>query len=113
MSQTDAARTQIQVTGDSEYTITVGRGITQQVAAELGDRVNKVLIVHTPTVGRVADELRAMLQQNYEQVLLAEVPDAEAAKRVEVAAFCWQILGQADFTRTDAIIGLGGGAVTD
>ena len=47
------------------------------------------------------------------QVLLAEVPDAEDAKRIEVAAFCWGILGQAEFTRTDAVIGLGGGAVTD
>jgi 3-dehydroquinate synthase len=46
-------------------------------------------------------------------VLLAEVPDAEAGKRVEVAAFCWQVMGQADFTRSDAVIGFGGGAVTD
>jgi len=42
-------------------------------------------------------------------VLLAEVPDAEDAKRVEVAAFCWGIMGQADFTRSDAVISLGGG----
>ncbi|MEN9715538.1 MAG: hypothetical protein RJA35_1005, partial [Actinomycetota bacterium] len=33
--------------------------------------------------------------------------------RVEVAAFCWGILGQADFTRSDAIIGFGGGSTTD
>ena len=46
-------------------------------------------------------------------MLLAEVPDAEAAKRVEVAAFCWQVLGQTDFTRTDAVVGFGGGATTD
>ena len=46
-------------------------------------------------------------------MLLAEVPDAEAGKRIEVAAFCWQVLGQADFTRSDAVVGLGGGAVTD
>ena len=46
-------------------------------------------------------------------MLLAEIPDAEAGKRVEVAAFCWQVLGQADFTRSDAVIGFGGGAVTD
>ncbi len=113
---TDAPRTAptlIHVTGESDYTVTVGRGLTSRVADALGDRVNKVLIVHTPTVGRLADELRIELQQRYGQVLLAEVPDAEAAKRVEVAAFCWQILGQADFTRSDAIVGLGGGAVTD
>ena len=105
--------TSIQVTGDTNYSVTVGRGILGQLPEVLGDRVNKVLIVHTPTVGRLAEELRTALQERYSQVLLAEVPDAESAKRVEVAAFCWQILGQADFTRTDAVIGLGGGAVTD
>ena len=41
------------------------------------------------------------------------MPDAEDAKRVEVAAFCWRVMGQTDFTRTDAVIGLGGGATTD
>ena len=30
-----------------------------------------------------------------------------------MAGFCWQILGQSDFTRTDAIVNVGGGAVTD
>lgn len=109
----DEGASRIQVSGESEYVITVGRDLMASVADALGDRVNKVLIVHTSTVGRIADELRGALQQRFEQVLLAEVPDAESAKRVEVAAFCWQILGQADFTRSDAIIGLGGGAVTD
>ncbi len=46
-------------------------------------------------------------------MLLAEIPDAEQGKRIEVAAFCWQVMGQADFTRTDAVVGFGGGAVTD
>ena len=112
-SPTNNPVTQIQVTGGDPYTVSVGRGITGVVAEALGDRVNKVLIIHTPTVGRIADELRSTLQQSFAEVLLAEVPDAESAKRVEVAAFCWQIMGQADFTRTDAVVGLGGGAVTD
>lgn len=105
--------TEIQVTGETNYTVTVGRGVLDRVPEALGDRVSKILIVHTPTVGRVAAELRDALGARYDQVLLAEVPDAESAKRIEVAAFCWQIMGQADFTRTDAVIGLGGGAVTD
>lgn len=105
--------TTISVSGESDYPILIGRNLLGEVPRLLGERVNKILIVHTSTVGRLADELRASLQEHYDQVLLAEVPDAESAKRVEVAAFCWQILGQADFTRTDAIIGLGGGAVTD
>lgn len=125
MTDHTEAPTRIAVTGEHGYEIVVGRGLlagsgadadpasTSAVVDALGDRVNKVLIVHTSTVGRLADELRTELQRHYAQVLLAEVPDAEAAKRVEVAAFCWQILGQSDFTRSDAVIGLGGGAVTD
>jgi len=109
----DGDVTTIEVTGESEYAVTVGRDLLDRVPEALGDRVAKVLIVHTPTVGRIASDLREALQERYSQVLLAEVPDAESAKRIEVAAFCWQIMGQADFTRTDAVIGLGGGAVTD
>lgn len=112
-AQSDTQVTEIQVTGETSYTVTVGRGLLERVPEALGDRVAKVLIVHTPTVGKIANDLRESLQGRYTQVLLAEVPDAESAKRVEVAAFCWQILGQSDFTRTDAVIGLGGGAVTD
>ncbi|MCW2287924.1 3-dehydroquinate synthase [Leucobacter luti] len=110
---TEQQTTEIQVTGENEYSVLVGRGVIDRVPEVLGDRVAKVLIVHTPTVGKIASDLRDALQGRYDQVLLAEVPDAESAKRVEVAAFCWQILGQSDFTRTDAVIGLGGGAVTD
>ncbi|MFE0465544.1 3-dehydroquinate synthase, partial [Kitasatospora sp. NPDC058965] len=35
------------------------------------------------------------------------------AKSAEVAAFCWSALGQTGFTRTDVVVGLGGGATTD
>lgn len=108
--------TKISVTGGGEYTVSIGRGMLsnpEPVFAEaLGAGVNKVLIIHPPTMGAVANKLRDQLMGERE-VLLAEVPDAENAKRIEVAAFCWQVLGQADFTRSDAVIGLGGGAITD
>ena len=41
------------------------------------------------------------------------MPDAEAAKSVAVAERCWSILGNAGFTRSDGVVGLGGGATTD
>ncbi|MGL4339718.1 MAG: 3-dehydroquinate synthase, partial [Rhodoglobus sp.] len=104
--------TVIAVGGDDPYEVIVGRGVFSQLAEQLGPRVSKVLIVHPPTLGARAAALRETLSERYE-VLLAEVPDAEDAKRVEVAAFCWQIMGQTDFTRTDAVIGFGGGATTD
>jgi 3-dehydroquinate synthase len=107
-----AGVTTITVGGADPYDILIGRGLLPRIAEQLGTSVAKVLIVHPPTLGAKANALRDTLQGSYE-VLLAEVPDAEDAKRIEVAAFCWQIMGQTDFTRTDAVIGLGGGATTD
>src|SRR5262249_21061752 len=47
------------------------------------------------------------------QALTIEVPDAEEAKSVHVLAYIWEVLGKSNFTRTDAVVGLGGGATTD
>lgn len=109
--------TTISVTGNDPYDITIGRGILDQVSASLSPGVRKVLIVHPPTLAVRAAELRDRLLSDTgsgaREVLLAEIPDAEQGKRIEVAAFCWQVMGQADFTRTDAVVGFGGGAVTD
>jgi 3-dehydroquinate synthase len=107
---TDA--TTLTVSGDAGYDITVGSGILSRLGAALPPAARKVLIIHPPTLAEQAEALRATLSADRE-VLLAEIPDAEQGKRIEVAAFCWQVLGKADFTRTDAIVGFGGGAVTD
>ncbi|MFD2341824.1 3-dehydroquinate synthase [Clavibacter michiganensis subsp. tessellarius] len=106
------APTVIRVSGTPGYDVTVGRGLIAGVGALLGPRVRKVLIVHAPALAEEASRLRERLQGDVE-VYLAEVPDAEGAKRVEVAAFCWKIMGTTDFTRSDAVITLGGGATTD
>lgn len=105
--------TVIEVDGEATYPILVGRGLLDCVPALLGPQPAKILIVHSAAVGRVAEDLRDALQPHYGQVLLAEVPDDEPTKRIEVASFCWQILGQAEFTRTDAVISIGGGVVVD
>ncbi len=104
--------TTVTVAGDPGYDITIGRGLLASLGEKLPAAAQKVLIVHPPTLAAQAEALRAQLVGD-RQVLLAEIPDAEAGKRIEVAAFCWQVMGQADFTRTDAVIGFGGGAVTD
>ncbi|QKJ19487.1 3-dehydroquinate synthase [Microbacterium hominis] len=107
---TDA--TTISVAGESAYDITVGRGVLTRLGATLPPAARKVLVIHPPTLAAPAESLRAALVGDRE-VLLAEIPDAEAGKRIEVAAFCWQVMGKADFTRTDVVVGFGGGAVTD
>lgn len=104
--------TTIAVSGTPGYEITIGHGVRDRLGAALPPAARKVLVIHAPTLQREAEALRESLLGERE-VLLAEIPDAESGKRIEVAAFCWQIMGQADFTRSDAVIGLGGGAVTD
>lgn len=90
----------------------IGRGLLDDIPASL-DGVSKVLIIHPQALTATAELLRETLIQKGFEALLAEVPQSEEAKRVEVAAFCWGIMGQADFHRNDAVIGLGGGATTD
>jgi 3-dehydroquinate synthase len=90
----------------------IGRGLLDDIPASL-DGVSKVLIIHPQALAVTAELLRETLIQKGFEALLAEVPQSEEAKRVEVAAFCWGIMGQADFHRNDAVIGLGGGATTD
>jgi 3-dehydroquinate synthase len=104
--------TTIRVAGSPGYDVLVGRGLLGRVGDVLSPKTAKVLIVHAPPLAARAEALREQLAARFE-VYLAEVPDAEGAKRVEVAAFCWGVMGQTDFTRTDAVIGLGGGATTD
>lgn len=104
--------TTIPVGGTDPYDVVVGRGILGELTSALGASVQKVLIIHPPTLAARAAALREALSESVEAIL-AEIPDAEAGKRVEVAAFCWQVMGQSDFTRSDAVIGFGGGAATD
>ena len=90
----------------------IGNSIMDSIAGLVGPDARKVLIVHQPTLSALSAQLREGPLAGYE-VLMAEIPDGEPAKRIEVAAFCWQIMGTADFTRTDVVIGFGGGAATD
>jgi 3-dehydroquinate synthase len=92
--------------------ITIGRALLDEIPSTLSG-VKKVLIVYPQPLATTAEALSENLKDSGFEALLAEVPAAEDAKRVEVAAFCWQIMGKSDFHRNDAVIGLGGGSTTD
>ncbi len=105
--------TRITVTAERTYDVVVGRHLLGELPGLLGKNVTKVLIIHPESLEATAQAVREdLLEQGYE-ALLAVVPDAETAKSAEVLEFCWQILGQADFTRSDAIVSIGGGTATD
>ena len=108
--------TVIKVTGQSaaeNYDVSVGRGLLETLPAKLGERVRRVLVIHPRALRLTGDTVRDELEAAGFTALTAEIPDAEEGKHIQVAAFCWQVLGQNDFTRSDAIVAVGGGAVTD
>ena len=105
--------TTIRVEGENPYDVVVGHHLLGELATLLGPGVRRVLVIHPGALTASAEAVREDLVAQGYQAFLAEVPEAEEAKTVQVAAFLWQVLGQADFTRSDAIVGLGGGATTD
>ncbi len=72
-----------------------------------------MLVVHSAPMADAAERLSREIEASGRTPVSAEVPDAEAGKTAEVMAFCWKVLGQSEFTRSDVVIGLGGGAITD
>ncbi|WP_427131378.1 3-dehydroquinate synthase [Pseudarthrobacter sp. S9] len=108
--------TVIKVTGQTpgeNYDVVVGRGLLPSLPALLGERVKRVLVIHPRALRLTGDTVREELASAGFTALTAEIPDAEEGKHIEVASFCWQVLGQNDFTRSDAVVAVGGGAVTD
>jgi 3-dehydroquinate synthase len=104
--------TSIPVAGQAPYQVLVGRGLLGELSPLLAG-ATRVAIIHPPTLAVTAEAVRADLRgQGFEAHAIA-VPDGEGAKTLPVAGFCWDVLGQAGFTRSDALVGLGGGATTD
>ena len=103
----------VEVRTAAPYAVTIGHDLLADAVAGIPDAAERVLVVHSAPLRGAADRVRVLIERSGRTPVLAEVPDAEAGKTAEVAAFCWQVLGKSDFTRTDVVIGLGGGAVTD
>lgn len=105
----------VHVTGTSitPYDVRIGVGTSNHLAEVLGDRPVRIALIHTAPVQRHSDRARALLRQAGYEVSDVLIPDAEAGKTIEVANGIWQRLGNEGFTRSDAVVGLGGGAATD
>ena len=102
----------VPVTGESPYEVLVGAGLLARVP-ELVSGAEQVAVLYAPPVAAIATRLADVLRAAGLRPLLLDVPDAEKGKTVAVADHCWGELGRAGFTRTDAVVGVGGGAVTD
>ncbi|MFI6052429.1 3-dehydroquinate synthase [Streptomyces violascens] len=113
---TEQAPTRIQVggtAGTDPYEVLVGRNLLGELAGLIGDRAKRVAIIHPEALAGTGDTIREDLAGEGYEAIAIQVPNAEEAKTAEVAAYCWKALGQSGFTRTDVVVGVGGGATTD
>jgi len=104
--------TRIPVAGPAPYDVLVGRGLLGELPPLLG-AATRVALIHPAALRTTAEAVRDDLLAQGLDAHALEVPDGEDAKTLQVAGFCWDVLGQVGFTRSDAIVGIGGGATTD
>ncbi|WP_203566422.1 3-dehydroquinate synthase [Aestuariimicrobium ganziense] len=94
------------------YQVFIGPGTLAELPGLVAGAA-KVAIVRPETLTDRALEVAALLADHGIEVLQLEVPDAEQAKTPQVLAEAWTRLAEARFTRSDMVVGLGGGATTD
>jgi 3-dehydroquinate synthase len=100
------------VRGASPYDVVVGWDVVDRLPAVLGGEVLRVAVLHPTAIAELVRPVFDLLRESYD-VTPIPLPDAEEAKTAKVLADCWEALGAAGFTRSDAIITVGGGATTD
>ncbi|MCM2579465.1 3-dehydroquinate synthase [Streptomyces meridianus] len=99
--------------GSDPYEVLIGRQLLGDLGGLVGTRAKRVAVLHPEALAATGEALREDLaEQGYEAIAI-QLPNAEEAKTAEVAAYCWKALGQTGFTRSDVIVGVGGGATTD
>jgi 3-dehydroquinate synthase len=106
------ATTVIPVGGPRPYEVLVGRDLYGALPA-MADGATRAAVIFTRSVEHYAKHVAEVLIGVGLTVVPIEVPDAEAGKTVGTAERCWDVLGANGFTRTDVVVGVGGGAATD
>ena len=105
--------TRIGVDGQHAYQVVVGTGVLAELPALVGPAARTVVVVHPEGLGEVARPVCGVLAGAGYAVHGEQVPGGEAAKTVPVATDLWSRLAGHRLTRSDAIVGVGGGATTD
>lgn len=96
------------VNAEHEYSVIIGQEWSQTLIPLMSNRSRVAVIVSS----QFSPELDAIKSVDAE-VHVFQVPDGEEGKSSSNLINLWNWLGAAGFTRSDLIVGIGGGAVTD
>jgi len=94
--------------------VLVGRGVADTlVGAVMAKQRGKVALLCQPTTVRQAGSVATAFNQAGIETVNYTLPDGEAAKQLSVVEDVYRFLNGHRFSRDDAIVGIGGGALTD
>ncbi len=102
----------ITVGGGAPYDVVIGTGVLGELPSLLTG-AGVVAVVHDDGLPEIARPVCGALTDAGYDVRPVPVPGGEAGKDVAVLAGLWSAFAGFGMTRTDAIVGVGGGATTD
>jgi 3-dehydroquinate synthase len=99
--------------GGPAYQVVVGVGILGELPGLIPKDARTVVVIHAESLGEIARPACGALNAAGYLARAEPVPAGEAAKNIQVGARLWSRLAQHGVTRSDCVVGLGGGATTD
>lgn len=98
----------VSVRAEREYDVRIDVNYKEELLSLAGTR-NKVAVIFSESMKQQVNGIAL----GDAEVFYFPVSDSEAAKSTQTLLQLWDWLGAAGFTRSDLIVGIGGGAITD
>jgi 3-dehydroquinate synthase len=93
--------------------IRIGRGLANAASLIAGEPAN-VAVLTQPSVSSLAEEIAEQVRRGgASNARVRILPDGEAAKNLATVEDVYEWLNSLGFTRSDLVVGVGGGALTD
>ncbi|NCZ56723.1 MAG: 3-dehydroquinate synthase [Actinobacteria bacterium] len=97
----------IKVTSEHQYDVVIGKPWLSELITSLPD-YSRVAIFFSENQRKYIPEVSTPAEVHY-----FPLPDGEGAKSSQTLAKMWDWMGAAGFTRSDVVIAVGGGTITD
>jgi 3-dehydroquinate synthase len=100
----------ISVSSDREYEVLIDASWSDEFR-KIATQHERILVLAPQSVDQlfgISDFVRPFVN-----VHLESIPDGEEQKKIEIVDRLWSFLGKNGFTRSDAIVAIGGGATSD
>ena len=94
--------------------VIVGRNMEDRLAGALSAKArNRTVVLCQPTTVEIAESLAGALSKSGIEPVTYVLPDGDEAKNLRVVEDVYRLMNENQFSRDDAVLGVGGGALTD